>query len=110
MNPEARQRRLLDVLREIVQAPSRQEPAVNLIEDLHWIDPASEAFLASFVESLPGAPTLMVLNFRPEYRADWMRRSYYRQLPLAPLGAAAIEELLVELVGLRPVARRPRRS
>ncbi|MEK6273008.1 MAG: adenylate/guanylate cyclase domain-containing protein [Actinomycetota bacterium] len=102
MNPEARQRRLLDVLRRIVQSPERQEASVNLIEDLHWIDPASDAFLASFVESLPGASTLVVLNFRPEYRADWMRRSYYRQIPLAPLGAEAIEELLVELIGSDP--------
>ena len=72
------------------------------MEDLHWIDEASDAFLASFVESLPQAPTLAVLNFRPEYRADWMGRSYYRQLPLTPLGAEAIEELLVELIGSDP--------
>ena len=48
------------------------------------------------------APTLAVINFRPEYRADWMGRSYYRQLPLTPLGAEAIEELLVELIGSDP--------
>ena len=102
MNPEARQRRLLDILRRVVQSPDRQDVGVNLMEDLHWIDEASDAFLASFVESLPQAPTLAVVNFRPEYRADWMGRSYYRQLPLTPLGAEAIEELLVELIGSDP--------
>jgi class 3 adenylate cyclase/tetratricopeptide (TPR) repeat protein len=101
MNPEARQRRLLEVLRRVVHAPGR-DAAVNVIEDLHWIDPASDAFLASFVESLPGGPTLLVLNFRPEYRAEWMGRSYYRQIALAPLGAEAVDELLVELIGSDP--------
>jgi class 3 adenylate cyclase/tetratricopeptide (TPR) repeat protein len=102
MNPEARQRRLLDMLRRVVQSPGRQDPGVNLMEDLHWIDEASDAFLGSFVDSLPRAPTLAVVNFRPEYRADWMGRSYYRQLPLTPLGPEAIEELLVELIGSDP--------
>jgi class 3 adenylate cyclase/tetratricopeptide (TPR) repeat protein len=101
MNPEARQRRLLELLRRLVQAPGR-EVAVNLVEDLHWIDPASDAFLGSFVESLPGGPTLVVVNFRPEYRAEWMGRSYYRQIALSPLGAEAIDELLMELIGSDP--------
>ena len=29
---------------------------------------------------------LLVVNFRPEYHADWMQKSCYQQLPLAPLG------------------------
>jgi len=102
MNPEARQRRLLDFIRRIVQASGRQEPAVNLIEDLHWIDPASEAFLQALVEAVPGTRSLVVANFRPEYRAEWMGRSHYRQLPLAPLGPEALEELLVDLLGADP--------
>jgi adenylate cyclase len=102
MNPEARQRRLLDFVRRIVQATSRQQPAVNLIEDLHWIDPASEAFLQALVEAVPGTRSLVVTNFRPEYRAEWMGRSHYRQLPLAPLGPEALEELLVDLLGADP--------
>jgi hypothetical protein len=33
---------------------------------------------------------LLILNFRPEYHAAWMSKSYYRQLPLAPLGTEAV--------------------
>jgi class 3 adenylate cyclase/tetratricopeptide (TPR) repeat protein len=102
MNPEARQRRLLDFVRRIVQTSGRQQPAVNLVEDLHWIDPASEAFLQTLVEAVPGTDSVVVTNFRPEYRADWMGRSHYHQLPLAPLGPEALEELLVDLLGTDP--------
>src|SRR5262249_23052173 len=42
---------------------------------------------------------LMLVNFRPEYHAAWMQKSYYQQLPLLPLGPEAISELLEDLLG-----------
>ena len=48
-------------------------------------------FLANHVEAVQGTRSLTVLNFRPEYHAAWMSRSYYRQIALAPLGPEAIE-------------------
>jgi class 3 adenylate cyclase/tetratricopeptide (TPR) repeat protein len=99
MDPEARQRALFGIVRRIVQAGSAREPGVILIEDLHWIDGGSEAFLESLVGTLTGIPTLLLLNFRPEYHAAWMQKSTYQQLPLRPLGAEAIRELLLDLLG-----------
>jgi predicted ATPase len=46
--------------------------------------------------------TLLVVNFRPEYHAGWMQKSYYQQLPLLPLGPEAIQELLQDLLGTDP--------
>jgi class 3 adenylate cyclase/tetratricopeptide (TPR) repeat protein len=99
MDPEARQRRLFAVWRRAVQARSQRETVVTLIEDLHWLDAASETFLEMLVDVVAGARLLLLLNFRPEYHAGWMQRSYYQQLPLQPLGGAAVEELLRELLG-----------
>ena len=100
MDPEARQRLYFAVLRKVVQRddPSGRPP-VTLIEDLHWMDPASEAFLAEWVEAIGAAGRLLVVNFRPEYRAAWMQKSYYRQIALTPLGPEAIRELLADLLG-----------
>src|SRR5206468_4607316 len=99
MDPEARQRRLLDVMKRLVRAESTQDPGVTMIEDVHWLDPASEAFLANQVEAVQGTRSLVVVNFRPEYRADWMSRSYYRQIALAPLGPEAVDRLVADLLG-----------
>src|SRR5262245_295228 len=99
MDPEARQRQLFAVVRRAVQARSRREPAVVLMEDLHWLDAASELFVETLVDAIAGTRTLLLLNFRPEYHAAWMQRSYYQQLPLLPLGADAIDELLRDLLG-----------
>jgi class 3 adenylate cyclase/tetratricopeptide (TPR) repeat protein len=102
VDPEAGQRRLLALIRRLAAANSRRQPGILLFEDLHWLDPGSELFLAAQIEAIQGTRNLTILNFRPEYSADWMRRSYYRQLPLAPLGPGEIDELLRDLLGTDP--------
>ncbi|MBI3768552.1 MAG: AAA family ATPase [Deltaproteobacteria bacterium] len=99
MDPEVRQRRLFEFLKRMIRARSAREPAVLFLDDLHWIDAASDAYLANWVEAVRGTRTLILLNFRPEYRVPWMATSYYQQLPLEPLGPDAIEELLGYLLG-----------
>jgi adenylate cyclase len=89
-------------MKRLTHAENAREPGVLVVEDLHWLDPASEAFLANHVEALQGTRNLTVVNFRPEYHASWMSRSYYRQIALTPLGAEAIEELLADLLGSDP--------
>jgi hypothetical protein len=89
LGPEARQRQFFDVVRRLARARSAHEPAVYLFEDLHWFDRASDEYLENLVEIAPGNRTLVLLNFRPEYHAEWMQRSYYQQLALLPLGPEA---------------------
>ncbi len=98
--PEVRMRRIFETLRQVTRRGSEQEVLILVAEDLHWFDPQSEAFLERLIESLPGSKTLVVANFRPEFSASWMRHSYYRQLPLAPLGEKGVGELLGGLLGV----------
>jgi class 3 adenylate cyclase/tetratricopeptide (TPR) repeat protein len=102
MEPEARQRRLFALAKQIGQARSRREPELLIFEDLHWIDAGSAPFLETLVDAVPGTRTLLVLTFRPEYHAGWMQKSYYLQLPLLPLGPEASSELVRELLGSDP--------
>jgi len=97
VDPDARQRQLFNVMRGVV---GRGEgAAVTFIEDLHWIDAGSAAWLDQMVEAAAGSNTLLLVNFRPEYHAAWMQKSWYRQLPLLPLSPPAIHELLRDLLG-----------
>ena len=98
IDPEARQRQLFALVRRLLQHRAR-DAAILLLDDVHWIDPASDAFLAQLVDTVPGTHFLLLLNFRPEYRAAWMGKSSYQQLPLYPLGPAAAAQLLAELLG-----------
>ncbi len=97
--PEVRQRQLGEFLRQLVKRRSERELALLLWDDVHWIDPGSDAFLAESVEAVRGTRTLLVANFRPEYHAPWMEHTHYERLPLHPLGPAATEALLQDLVG-----------
>ncbi len=86
----------------MIEALSRRAPVVTLLEDLHWFDSGSEAFLEVLVETATTTRSLLVLNFRPEYRAGWMQKSYYQQLPLQPLTAESVGEMLRDLLGTDP--------
>jgi adenylate cyclase len=102
MDPEARQRQLFGALNRLRRARSDRGVFVIVVEDLHWWDPGSEAFLENVVNAVPGTRLLVVTTFRPEYRAPWAHRSHYGQLPLSPLGEDASSELLGDLLGPHP--------
>jgi hypothetical protein len=99
---EARMRRIFEVVRRITARRSERELIVFLFEDLHWFDPKSAEFLAALVSGFPVTRTLVITNFRPEFSADCMRHSYYRQVPLLPLTASAVTDLVAELAGDDP--------
>jgi class 3 adenylate cyclase/tetratricopeptide (TPR) repeat protein len=109
IDPEARQRQMFDIVRRVIQARGGSETRVTLLEDLHWFDGGSEAFLEPLIDASIDTPALTLLNYRPEYHAAWMGKSYFHQMPLAPLGPEAIRELLDALLGKDPsIARLPR--
>ncbi len=100
MDPEAKQRQLYEMLHRITRAHDEQRRlTVTLIDDLHWIDAGSDAFVEQLVTASAGRHSLLVLNFRPEYVAAFAGKSHYQQLPLVPLGDAALRELLGDLIG-----------
>jgi class 3 adenylate cyclase/tetratricopeptide (TPR) repeat protein len=102
IDPEQRQKQIQGVVKRILHDPGYQGGRVVLLEDLHWFDGASDAFLETFVESIPATRDLWLLNFRPEYQARWMQRSYYHHLSLQPLGPEAIRALLRDQLGEHP--------
>jgi adenylate cyclase len=60
---------LLDLVRTLVHAGPRDTTTVVLIEDLHWIDAASEEFVEALADAVVGTTTLLVVNFRPGFAA-----------------------------------------
>jgi adenylate cyclase len=96
---------MLQYFRRIVQADSRDRTVVTLIEDLHWLDEASDRFVAELVEIALSTRRLVLLTFRPEYKAEWSQRSGVQQIALQPLGPEAVREMLAAAVGDDPSVR-----
>ena len=100
--PPQRRQRLHDGLRHLFLRESREQPLVLMFEDLHWIDSETQALLDGLVESLPTMRTLLLVNYRPEFRHSWGGKTYYTQLRLDPLPEASVAELLAVLLGPDP--------
>ncbi|MGH7354313.1 MAG: ATP-binding protein, partial [Candidatus Rokuibacteriota bacterium] len=85
IEPAITKARLTAALRGLMLRRSRREPLVIVIEDLHWIDTASDELLSSLAEIVTGARILLVCTYRPGYRPAWIDRSYATQVALSPL-------------------------
>ncbi len=101
LTPKTRHNRLLDIVRHLVRHGGNTVSLI-MIEDLHWLDEASEDFIATLIEAVNGTRTMVLLNYRPSYSAAWMQWPYFQELVLGELSRAQTEELVKELVGSRP--------
>jgi class 3 adenylate cyclase len=102
LSAEARHRALRAVVCRLVRAPKRRDPIVTIVEDLHWIDEASEGLLGELLGSVEGTQTLAIVNFRPEYEPPWSGPPGYDKISLEPLGSENTRELLRDLAGEDP--------
>jgi class 3 adenylate cyclase len=100
LDPDARNRELRRLMHDVTRAGDGGQ--ITLLEDLHWFDEASLDYLAQLVELSVATGALILVNFRPEFHAGWMQKSYYQQLPLVPLGPEAIRALLEDVLGPDP--------
>jgi len=55
--PEVRRRRVLEVLRRATAKRSEGDTLLLVLEDLHWFDPHSVAFLEAWLPTFPGTRT-----------------------------------------------------
>jgi class 3 adenylate cyclase/tetratricopeptide (TPR) repeat protein len=102
LDPSQRRQHTLTALKRVLLRESQVQPLLLVFEDLHWIDPETQALLDSLVESLPTTRLLLLVNDRPEYQHGWGAKTYYTQVRLDPLPVASAEELLQVLLGNDP--------
>ena len=81
---------------------AREEPAVYVLEDVHWIDEASESLLSDFMAVIPQTPSLVLITYRTEYHRALSRLSGAHTITLSPLSDAYASALIAELLGTDP--------
>ena len=85
LDPQERQARAFALLSHVIRQTSRRQPLLLAVENLHWIDPTSEEWLASLVERLGDMPVLLMATYRPGYQPSWLRHSAATQMALPQL-------------------------
>jgi predicted ATPase len=88
-----------EAMKRLFVRESLNQPVLLIMEDLHWLDRETQAWLDLRSEGVATARLLLLVNYRPEYQHAWGSKTYYTQLRLDPLGQAEAEELLTALLG-----------
>jgi predicted ATPase/class 3 adenylate cyclase/DNA-binding winged helix-turn-helix (wHTH) protein len=85
LDPPMRQARTFAVLWQVMRHACQQQPLLLAVENLHWIDATSEAWLVSLVERLGDLPVLLLSTYRPGYQPPWLGHSTATQMALPRL-------------------------
>jgi len=101
---DARRRRLTAMVNAASLALT--DTTVYVIEDVHWIDEASESMLAELLAVIPQTPSLVLITYRPEYRGALAQASEAQTMALRPLNEAQASALTTELLGGDPSTTR----
>jgi class 3 adenylate cyclase/tetratricopeptide (TPR) repeat protein len=94
LSPQRQKEKTLEALVGQIEALSGKEPVLIAFEDLHWVDPTSQAFLDALVERLPGLPVLLVATHRPDYSAPWEDLPQVTSLPLGRLEPSNVTQFV----------------
>jgi tetratricopeptide (TPR) repeat protein len=100
MDPTTRRARIFQALQRLLLLSSQARPIVLVIEDLHWIDSASEEYIKGLVNALAGAAVLLVLTYRPIYQPTFGERTYISRVVLQPLHDADARRLVRVTLGV----------
>ena len=99
-NARARRSRLLSLVSAMVKhAPDTV--SVILIEDMHWLDEASEEFVAALVNAVASTKTMVLLNYRSSYRSPWTALENFQEIEIGELSGAATNAIVRELISHR---------
>jgi DNA-binding NtrC family response regulator/predicted ATPase len=99
LEPPRRRQRTLDALTRFVLRLSHVRPTLLAVEDLHWSDAETQAFLDRLIMSVPSASLMILITYRPEFTHGWGNRECYTQARLDALSAKTAETLLDATLG-----------
>ena len=86
-------------VRALLEALSRTRPLVVVLDDVHWVDPASLELLVHLLVRPPACPVLLALGYRPAQVAPRLRAALAEavrdgaatRVELCPLSFAEVE-------------------
>jgi class 3 adenylate cyclase len=103
LTPEQSRQRTLDALVSQLEALSRQNPALMIFEDAHWIDPTSLEALSRVVDRVCKLRVLLIVTSRPDTELPWVGRPYVTFLALNRLGERDIRAMIDAVIGNKPL-------
>ncbi len=92
--------RTRDAILALLFERCRMAPTIMIIEDLHWIDSASEALISRAASPNEALPLLVVLTHRPAYLPPWREWQGTTNLDVEPLSREVTAKLIKQRLGI----------
>jgi class 3 adenylate cyclase/tetratricopeptide (TPR) repeat protein len=106
--PQVRRRVLVRSL-WLLLALTRHLARVLVLEDLHWIDPASEEVLGELLAGIPGLRLLVIAAQRPGVALPWSEWEWPERITVRPLHESDAAALVKDVLGAGMLAPELRR-
>jgi tetratricopeptide (TPR) repeat protein len=81
-----------------------RNPLLMIFEDVHWIDPTSLEVLDLVVKRIESLHALLIITFRPEFKAPWEGQAHVTSLALNRLPSRDAAAIIAGLVGTKELA------
>ena len=98
LEPYARGRAISEASCAIVESVVRRRSTIVLIEDLHWIDRASDNVIAA-IASLQAPNLFVFLTSRPNGMPEWIARCHAEVIAMRPLDDESGLAMLADMLG-----------
>lgn len=85
VSPAVLRMRMFGALHDVIAQLCRRRTTILVIEDLHWMDATSQAFLATLAERAVALRLLLVATQRPGSRQAWIDALSVTRITLGPL-------------------------
>ena len=96
--------RTFDVLRTMLLGASATQPAILVVENVHWIDSSSDEFLKHLAAGLPGHRLLLLLTSRLDHTVPWLSAPLAQTIAVEGLDAAGVGRMTQAVLGIERVS------
>ena len=102
-DPQRRKVRTLDVLVDRLADLATKRPVLMIIEDLHWADPTTLEFFSRTMLRILEMRILLIMTYRPEFRAPWTGHAHVTALHLNRLGRRHCRAMIESVASCKPL-------
>jgi class 3 adenylate cyclase/predicted ATPase len=97
LSPQRQRQKTLEAIVAILLALAEHQPALFIVEDLHWTDPTTLELLNLVLDQTPTASLLVLLTCRPHFQLAWHHRSYLTEITVNRLSPTQVAQIVTRM-------------
>jgi TOMM system kinase/cyclase fusion protein len=94
LSPQRQRQTTLETIVAMLLELAEHQPALFIVEDLHWTDPTTLELLNLMIEQIPTTSILTLLTCRPTFQPSWSHRSYLTEITVTRLSPVQVEQIV----------------